>query len=127
MSNLSNEKEHEYWDWFAISLFLLTTVDMLTTIGLMAKYGLKAEANPVMKWLLTLGIEFTLFANLLVVFVTCLLFMQLIETIKHFNSPYSKYYKRWIEVWLGLLISAGLFVLANNVHALVYGQSLIVF
>ncbi len=39
----------EYWDWVAVALFLLVTVDMLTTMFAAAALGPVAEANPLMR------------------------------------------------------------------------------
>ncbi|MFW6045519.1 MAG: hypothetical protein ACOC8O_01530, partial [Natronomonas sp.] len=40
----TNERIDEWWDWFAVALFLLITVHILTSIGATVRYGYGAES-----------------------------------------------------------------------------------
>lgn len=115
----------EYWDWIAGALFLLTTVDMTTTIYAAAVVGAGAERNPVMRWLLSAGIEVLVVANLAVVLLVAFFFYGLIEMLQATPDPYNRYFAAGIEAWLGGLLAAGLLVFANNLVVIFFGQSLL--
>ncbi|MEF8783693.1 MAG: hypothetical protein V5A39_08905 [Haloarculaceae archaeon] len=115
----------EYWDWFAVALFLLVTVDLLTTIGATLKYGLGAEINPVIIWLFRQGLLVLVVAHLGVTVLAVSAFAGLIRTIKRVSSPYDIYLEYAAEVWLGLLLLAGFVVFANNLSVIVLGRSLL--
>lgn len=70
----------EYWDWFAVALFLLVTVDLLTTVGATRKYGLDAEINPVIIWLFRQGLLTVVVAHLAVTVLAVCAFAGLIRT-----------------------------------------------
>jgi hypothetical protein len=115
----------EYWDWFAVALFLLITVDLLTTIGATSKYGLQAEINPIVIWLFRQGLVTVVVAHLAVTVLAVAAFAGLIRTLDRAPSPYDVYLEHAIEVWLGLLMLAGLVVFANNLSVIVLGGSLL--
>lgn len=119
-----NSKIEEYWDWIAVALFLLTTVDMITTIYAIYIFGINSEVNPFIEWVLRQGVLFLGIINLFVVIIVVGIFYLLIELFKSSSDKYKKYYKLCIEVWIGLLVSMGLFVFSNNLLVIFFKTSL---
>lgn len=114
----------EYWDWIAVALFLLTTIDMTTTMYAASLVGLGAEANPVVRWVLGQGFPAFVAVNLVAVCMVAVLFYGLVEMLQATPEPYDQYLAVSIETWLGGLLAAGLIVFANNLAVIVHGQSL---
>lgn len=115
----------EYWDWLAAVLFVLLTVDMLTTFAAARVVGAQAEANPIMAWALGEGVWTVLAINLAVLVVTAALFAVLTGRIEVTPAPQDRYVGLAVEVWLGLMLAAGLALFANNLSVIVLGQSLL--
>lgn len=115
----------EYWDWFAVALFILITVDMITTMFATWHIGTAAEANPLLRWALGEGLLTVTLFNLAATVIAVSGFYLLIEQLKATSAPYDRYLSLGLEVWLGLLIAGGLFVFANNLSVLFHGQTLL--
>lgn len=115
----------EYWDWVAVALFLFLTVDTLLTIYAAAVVGSGAEANPLMHWALQQGIGTLVLLNLGALGCAVLLFYGLAETLEDVAEPYDQYVGIGVDLWLGLLVMAGLTIYANNLMVIVAGQSLV--
>lgn len=115
----------EYWDWLAAALFLLLTVDTLTTIVAAHRVGSGAEANPLMAWALGEGVWVVVALNLLVLVVTVGLFAILAGRIEVTPEPLDRYVGLLVEIWLGVLLTAGLVLFANNLSVIVLGRSLL--
>ena len=115
----------EYWDWLAGALFLLITVDVLTTIYAAHVAGLGAEANPIVRWSLSRGPVVVVAVNLLAVVVTVMLFDRLLDRLRRTPAPFDRYFALAIELWLGLLLAVGLVVFANNLSVIVLGNGLL--
>lgn len=119
------ERIHEYWGLLAVVLFVLVSLDMLTTVVAAAELGVGAEANPLVRWALGRGILTLVTLNLGVVGLTVGLFWGLIRMLHRTPERLRKPFALLIEVWLGLLLVAGLFVLTNNLAAILLGESLL--
>lgn len=115
----------EYWDWFAVALFVLITVDMLTTMYAAAHVGPAAEANPLMRWAIGHGIVVLTVVNLAATVLAVGGFYVLMRVVEDARRPWDRYVAVGVEVWLGVLIAAGLFVFANNLVVIVHGRSLL--
>jgi membrane-bound metal-dependent hydrolase YbcI (DUF457 family) len=115
----------EYWSWFSVGLFLLVTVDLLTTMGATLLYGTAAEANPFVAWLIGRGPVAVTVANLGVVLLAVVAFSGVLRTVRRARAPYGSYLALGVELWLGLLVAVGLFLLANNLSVIVLGDSLL--
>jgi len=115
----------EYWSWFSVGLFLLVTVDLLTTMGATLIYGTAAEANPLVAWLVGRSTLAVTVANLVVVLVAVTAFSGVLGTVRQTPEPYATYLAYAVEVWLGLLVAVGLFLFANNLAVIVLGDSLL--
>lgn len=115
----------EYWDWLAVALFLLLTVDTLTTYLAARRVGVDGEANPIVGWALTQGVWAVLAVNLVALVVTVCLFQALTGRIEVTPAPLDRYLGLVVELWLGVLLTLGLFVFANNLSVIVLGQSLL--
>lgn len=115
----------EYWSWVAVALFLLLTVDLLTTLGAYRLYGPAAEANPVMRWALrrSLGVLVVVHLGALVVAVT--IFYGLIRLVRETEPPAQRMVTLLVEGYLGVLVAVGLFLMANNLAVIVLGESLV--
>lgn len=119
------ERVQEYWSWAAVALFLLITVDLLTTMYAAAVVGIEFEANPLVRWALSKPIGLLVGLNLVVTVLAVLAFQGLMRTYKVVPSRVRPVYGLLIELWLGALVAAGLFVFANNLSVIVLGKSLL--
>lgn len=108
-----------------MALFLLTTVDLVTTTFATYRFGVGGEANPLVREALVLGPVFFVTINLVAVIVVTLLFDKVIWLLERAPDSYARYLSVGIEAWLGGLIAAGLLVFANNLTVIFFGQSLI--
>lgn len=115
----------EYWSWIAVALFLLVTVDMLTTIFAAATLGTAAESNPLMAWALRQGVVVLVVANVAAVVLVVAFFYAMLEMLERSPPRLRTPFALAIEVYLGLLVVAGLVVFANNLSAIVLGRSLL--
>jgi hypothetical protein len=115
----------EYWDWVAVALFLLVSVDLQTTLYAAEVLGHGGESNPVVAWLLTLPLAGFVAVNLAVLALAGAFFHGLYETMVATPAPYDRYFEVGVETWLGTLVAVGLFVFANNLAAIVHGTSLL--
>lgn len=115
----------EYWGWIAAALFLLIPIDLLTTTLAIREFGISAEANPIMEWLFQHG-PFAVGAShggaLLVAIAVC---YGILELIGRTEDPLKGHLALVFEVWVGLLLSLGLFLAANNLSAVVFQTSLL--
>jgi len=118
-------RTEEYWDWVAVVLFLLLTVDMLLTMYAAATVGSAAEANPVMHWALQQGIGTLVLLNLTVLVCAVGLFYWLAEILENVAEPYDAYLGIGVDVWLGFLVMAGLVLYTNNLAVIVFKQSIV--
>lgn len=115
----------EYWEWIAVALFLFTTVDMVTTVFAARSVGIDAESNPLIEWTLTSGpLTFTV-VNLAVVVLVVVLFWGLMVMLERTPSPADRVFAVGIELWLGLVLTVGLFVFVNNLAVIFFGESLL--
>lgn len=114
----------EYWEWVAIALFLLLSVDLLTSLYAVAVVGIDAEANPVMAYLLQQPLEVLLAVHLGVTVLAVGFFYGLMRTYVATPVAYRRSYGYLIELWLGLLLAVGLSVFANNLSVIVLGSGL---
>lgn len=119
------EQVEEYWSWFAVALFLLLTVDLLTSVGAALEVGLQAEINPLMRWLLGIDLVAVTVVHLLVLVVAVLCFAGMMHLLGRTSNPIESRYSTAIEVWLGVLVAGGLFIFANNLSVIVHGTSLL--
>ena len=115
----------EYWDWLAVALFVLITVDMVTTVFAARVVGVPGEANPVVRWSLLKGPLMFAGVNLLAVVAAVMLFDHIMDLLLDTPEPYARYVAAGIEAWLGGLLAAGLLVFANNLAVIFHGRSLI--
>lgn len=122
---VSGARIREYWSWITVVLFLLVTVDMLTTIFAAAAVGSDAEANPLMRWALDQGIGTLVLLNLSALVLAVGFFYALLEMLRRTPSRYQRPFALAIEVYIGVLLFAGLVVLANNLSVVVLGSSLL--
>jgi len=118
-------RAQEYWDWIAVALFLLVTVDMVTTVFAARAVGLGGEANPLVRWSIAAGPVAFAAINLLTVVAVAGLFDRVLTALDRTPAPMDRYLAAGIEAWLGGLLAAGLVVFANNLAVIVYGQSLL--
>lgn len=115
----------EYWGWAAVALFLLLSVDLLMTLYAAADVGIAHESNPVMQWLLTQSLVVLVGLHLAAVVLVATLFYGLAELVREAPIRHRRPLRLGIEVFLGLLVAAGLFLFANNLTVIVHGSSLV--
>ena len=114
----------EYWSWAAVALFLLLTVDLLTTFIASRTIGIHAEANPIVRWALERGIWCLVSVNLLALVLLAVLFYGLIRLTMEAPQPYGDVIAVSFEVWIGLLVASGLVIFANNLLVLVFHRDI---
>jgi len=114
-------RRREYWVWASVALYVLLTVDMLTTMAAADAAGVHAEANPYMRWALEHGTSALVAVNLAALVVLAVLFEGVISLTTRTNDPYRDIVALTYEVWIGLLVSLGLFVAANNLLVAAFG------
>jgi hypothetical protein len=114
----------EYWDWVAVALFLLVTLDLLTSLYAAHAVGLEHESNPLMAWLLGQSLPVIVAIHLGAVVLAAVFFHGLIELLRQTSPTYRRPMMRGLEVYLGLLVAAGLFLFANNLSVIVFQRSL---
>ena len=111
--------------WTAVALFLLVSLDLLTSLSAAAVVGVDREVNPLMAWLLSGSFAVLVGVHLAVLVVAGTLFYGLAELVRTTPPRYRRPFQVVIEAFLGLLVAAGLFLLANNVAVVVRGSSLV--
>lgn len=119
------ERIDEYWTWIAGALFLLVTVDLLTTVYAASVRGVAGEANPVTAELLERGILELVLANLVATVLLVVLFYGVVRLVREADPPFDRMLALFLEVWLGVLVGVGLAVFANNLAVIFYGRSLL--
>lgn len=110
---------NQWWFWFAVALFLLLPLDLLTTLLAVSKHGLVVEMNPIMQWLLSRGIVAVTVAHLVVTAVVVWLFHAALGWRERAEPSHRRLFTDVMRVWIATLILAGLVVVSNNVLALV--------
>lgn len=115
----------EYWEWVAVALFLLLSVDLLTSLYAAAVVGVDAEANPLMAYLLGQPLAVLVAVHLGVVVLAVGFFYGLMRTYAATPERLRRPYGYLIELWLGLLLAVGLWVFANNLSVIVLGEGLL--
>lgn len=115
----------EYWSWVAVALFLLLSVDLLTTLGAYRLYGPAAEANPVMRWALGRSVGVLVLVHLAALVVAVTIFYGLIRLVRESEPRTRRVVTLLVEGYLGVLVAVGLFVMANNLAVIVLGESLV--
>lgn len=125
--NILETSVEEYWDWFAVAIYVLITVDMLTTLYAAWSVGFDAEANPLMRWALVEGVPTLVAVNIAAGVIAAAAFYVLMGLFEQLAAPYNRVWAFGIQLWLGLLIAVGLFVFANNLVVIFFGRSLTLF
>lgn len=121
---LSDDIE-EYWAWVVGTLYILLTLDLLTTVYAAGLYGPEAEANPYVQWALGEGILTIVALNLSVLIILVVLFHGYFRLLRRVDGPEAWVLARSFELWIGVLIAVGLFIFANNLSVIVHGRSLL--
>lgn len=114
-----------YWRWFAAVLFVVVPLDMVTTMYAAEAVGIAGEANPVVRVAIEHGVLAYAGLNLAAVAVAVGGFWALARVVRADESAYVRYVEVGLALWLGLLLAAGLLVLANNLAVVVHGRSLV--
>lgn len=122
---ISEARISEYWGWFAVALYLLVVLDMVTTLVAAAAVGPQGEINPLVRWALGQGVATLVAVNLVALVLAAGLFYALLELLRETPRRYQPQFALAIEVFLGVLLSVGLGVLANNLSVVLFGSSLL--
>ena len=115
----------EYWDWVAVALFLLISVDLLTSLYAAEVVGLEHETNPVMVWLLEQSLALVVAVHIAVSILAVGGFALLFALIERSRPRSRRILELLTEVYLGLLVAIGLVVFANNLSVIVLGRNLL--
>ena len=115
----------EYWDWVAVALFLLLTIDLLTSMYAAGVVGLEHESNPIMAWVLAQSLSVVVGVHLLAVVLVTSFFYALFELVRELPRSRRAPVAFGLELFLGLLIAAGLAVFANNLSVIILGESMV--
>lgn len=114
-----------YWRWFAVVLYVVVTLDMVSTLYAADAVGLAGEANPLVRAAVDHGVLAYAAMNLVAVVLAIGCFAALVRAVRASAPPYDRYVEAGLKLWLGLLLAAGLLVFANNLIVVVYGRSLV--
>lgn len=117
-------RRREYWSWAAGALYILLTLDLLTTLYAAGIYGVTAEANPFVQWALQQGVGTLVVINLAALLVLAVLFYGMIELTVRAPEQHEQVIALAFEVWIALVLAAGLLVFANNLTVIVFGENL---
>lgn len=109
----------QWWLWFAVALFFLIPLDLLTTLIAVAKYGTVVEANPIVRWLLQRGLLTVTVVNLGVVGIVVYLFHAAVGSVRQVPPSNRQVLVRFVNVWLAVLLVVGAVVVVNNIRAIV--------
>lgn len=118
-------RRREYWSWVAGALYLLLSVDLLSTLYAVGLHGPAAEANPYVRWALTQDVAVLVALNLLALALLVALFYGYLRLLVAARGVEARVMARGFELWVGCLVAAGLFVFANNLSVIVHGRSLL--
>lgn len=108
-----------WWRLFAVALFLLIPLDLLTTLLAVTKYGLGVEANPLMRWLLDQGLFAVTVANLVVAGLGVVLFHVAIDGIRDAPPTTHRALTYVVNTWVGVLLLAGIVLVSNNILVII--------
>jgi hypothetical protein len=126
VSPVAPEERHtEYWSWAGGAMYVLLSVVPLTTMAAATNAEAYADLAPVLRWALEQGLATFAGLQLFAAVVLLGLFYGLIETIERADPPYDRAFALSFEVWVGLLISGGLFLFANNLVFFFSGAGLV--
>ena len=103
------------WWLFGIALGLLLWVDLATTIAAAHFYGLNAEANPIMRALLELGMGHVLVVHLLIFIMATIGFHFIILSSQSLEPAKQMQFRSVCVCWIGFLIVVGICIAANNI------------
>lgn len=120
----ARERRREYWSWAAGALYILLTLDLITTLYAASIYGPAAEANPWMRWALQQGVVTLVIVNLAALVVLVVLFYGMIELTMRAPDRYEQTIALTFEIWLALVLAVGLVVFANNLAVIIHGENL---
>lgn len=120
----TQDRRREYWSWVGGALYILLTLDLVTTLYAAELHGPGAEANPVVRWALQQGTVVLLVLNLGALVLLALLFYGMIELTVRASERHRPVVALAFEVWIALVIAGGLVVFANNLVIIVYGENL---
>lgn len=115
----------EYWSWIGASLYLLLSLDLLTTLYAASQYGVGAEANPYMRWIITQNVPMLIAINLVTLVVLVVFFAGYLFLLRRTTGTMGWVMAKSFELWLALLLAGGLFVFANNLSVIIHGASLL--
>jgi uncharacterized membrane protein YhaH (DUF805 family) len=118
------DRRREYWSWAAGALYVLLTLDFVTTLYADALYGSTAEVNPLMRWALQQGVPTLVVVNLAALLLLAVLFEEMIELTLRAPDRHRAVVALAFEVWIALVLAAGFVVFANNLSVIVHGQGL---
>lgn len=108
-----------WWVLFAVALFLLVPLDLLTTLVAISKYGTGVEANPFMRLLLDHGLLAVTAVNLVVVLVGVSLFHVAMGSIQRAPISSHRALINVVNTWVAVLLIGGIVLVANNVLVIV--------
>ena len=81
-------RSDEYWDWAAVALFLLLTVDLLTSMYAADVAGIEHEANPLMAWLLGQSLLLIVAVHVVAIVLAAAFFYALFEVVRELPETY---------------------------------------
>lgn len=115
----------ECWSWVGVALFLLITLDLLTSLYAAEIVGLEHESNVLMRWILGQLTGVVVLIHLTATVLIVGFFHGIFEIARQVSPRYRSVAVRGLELYIGLLVAAGLFVFANNISVIILGGSLL--
>jgi hypothetical protein len=114
-----------YWRWFGVVVFLLIPLDMLMTLMGQAAVGTAGEANPLMRWALEQGIATLVIVNIVAATVVVGVIHFLLWLVPWMSRDARPYFGVMLEGWIGLGLTAGLWLFANNLSVYLFRENVL--
>jgi len=125
VSRLTESRIQEYWDWIAVVLFLLLTVDMITSVYAAQLYGVQNESNPLMQVILQHSLPYIAMVHIGVLIIAGALFYGCIWFLReNKGTQHATLIAYLFEVWLAGLIVLGLAIFTNNLLMIFFNETL---
>jgi hypothetical protein len=110
----TDRRVRRWWSGYAVALFLLLPVDLLTTIVSVSTHGIGVEANPVMRWLLGRGLVEVVLVHLVVAAFSVYAFHVAVGAVRDAPDSYRRPLVCGVDAWVAFVVAVGILLVVNN-------------
>lgn len=108
-----------WWIWLTVALLLLLPIDLLMTLAAVSQHGLAVEANPLVRWLLSLGLLEVTVANIAVGSAAVYMFHAAVGGLRRAPASRHRALVYGVDAWVALMLVAGIVLTVNNLLVIV--------